>query len=560
MSSQSYLFNPTERTLAAAGDGFSCPRLTTAGRTALTLTAGDKGMMVYDTTLTTLCIWNGTAWEFISDNSSTFCSVKDYGAVGDGVTDDSAAILAAITACNCVVFPSGSYLVGTQITIPSAGRQLIGFGGTILRAAALGANSVFYASTKNNLLFDGLLFAVQAGTPHSQSGGFVTIDTCHFARFTKCVFNAQIPGVATQSESLFSAIGSPNCNDLLIENNQFLYLYGNCCGANDGVGSGVNGHGVSIVGNLFYNSVDTGVGCWTNSRDVTISGNVFDKDDYTTVYNGVHVDVAGASNVTISGNSFKGNAMGVRVLRNLSYTNKRVVITGNSFSSQFQSSSEPATCIKIAHDDGTGPFASLEMDVSITSNTFNVVTWGIDVVSTVTDTTKPVTFLIDDNSFDITAASTIGVVFQRVSPTIGSLQCVPGKNAFIGTGGTATSGSMPNARLIVSRSNIQSHRSTFTITGPSAVLDQYQGDQGLYGLSYSLSACSSVVADAVLYMANKGVTVLYTNNNTIGAASSNTTSSNIWNHIPTGPQTSFLSVHPAGGSYAFDYLNAVRLI
>ena len=63
MSSQSYLFNPTERTLAAAGDGFSCPRLTTAGRTALTLTAGDKGMMVYDTTLTTLCIWTGTAWE-----------------------------------------------------------------------------------------------------------------------------------------------------------------------------------------------------------------------------------------------------------------------------------------------------------------------------------------------------------------------------------------------------------------------------------------------------------------------------------------------------------------
>jgi len=62
MSSQSYLFNPTERTLAAAGDGFSCPRLTTVGRTALTLTTGDKGMMVYDTTLTTLCIWNGSAW------------------------------------------------------------------------------------------------------------------------------------------------------------------------------------------------------------------------------------------------------------------------------------------------------------------------------------------------------------------------------------------------------------------------------------------------------------------------------------------------------------------
>ena len=62
MSSQSYLFNPTERTLAAAGDGFAPPRLTTAGRTALTLGTGDAGMIVYDTTLGTLFWWNGTAW------------------------------------------------------------------------------------------------------------------------------------------------------------------------------------------------------------------------------------------------------------------------------------------------------------------------------------------------------------------------------------------------------------------------------------------------------------------------------------------------------------------
>ena len=62
MSSQSYIFNPTERTLAASGDGFAPPRLTTAGRTALTLGTGDAGMIVYDTTLGTLFWWNGTAW------------------------------------------------------------------------------------------------------------------------------------------------------------------------------------------------------------------------------------------------------------------------------------------------------------------------------------------------------------------------------------------------------------------------------------------------------------------------------------------------------------------
>ena len=62
MSSQSYLFNPTERTLAATGDGFAPPRLTTVGRLALTLGPSDAGMIVYDTTLGTLFWWNGTAW------------------------------------------------------------------------------------------------------------------------------------------------------------------------------------------------------------------------------------------------------------------------------------------------------------------------------------------------------------------------------------------------------------------------------------------------------------------------------------------------------------------
>ena len=62
MSSQAYIFNPTERTSAAAGDGFSAPRLTTADRNALSLGVNGKGMMVYDTTLLALYLWNGTAW------------------------------------------------------------------------------------------------------------------------------------------------------------------------------------------------------------------------------------------------------------------------------------------------------------------------------------------------------------------------------------------------------------------------------------------------------------------------------------------------------------------
>ena len=122
MSSQAYIFNPTERTSAAAGDGFSAPRLTTTDRNALSLGVNGKGMMVYDTTLTTLCIWTGTAWEFINDNSNAILSVKDFGAKGDGVTDDTAAIQAAVNAAmagpGMLYFPANNPSQFYKITAP----------------------------------------------------------------------------------------------------------------------------------------------------------------------------------------------------------------------------------------------------------------------------------------------------------------------------------------------------------------------------------------------------------------------------------------------------------
>jgi hypothetical protein len=49
------------------------------------------------------------------------CSVKDYGAVGDGVTDDYTAITAALNACKLtgktLIFPAGVYKVNTAIVI-----------------------------------------------------------------------------------------------------------------------------------------------------------------------------------------------------------------------------------------------------------------------------------------------------------------------------------------------------------------------------------------------------------------------------------------------------------
>lgn len=60
---------------------------------------------------------------------NTFITPQDFGAVADGVTDDSAAIIAAIATGRRIYFPKGDYVVTEEIELVTAG-QLIEFEGT----------------------------------------------------------------------------------------------------------------------------------------------------------------------------------------------------------------------------------------------------------------------------------------------------------------------------------------------------------------------------------------------------------------------------------------------
>lgn len=85
-------------------------------------------------------------------------SVKDFGAVGDGVTDDTTAIQAAITAAGyggTVYFPKGVYKVTSTINLPAvAGSQsgvtLVGEGpSTIIKLGVSGLTNLFYVTGTN---------------------------------------------------------------------------------------------------------------------------------------------------------------------------------------------------------------------------------------------------------------------------------------------------------------------------------------------------------------------------------------------------------------------------
>lgn len=87
-----------------------------------------------------------TQARFISDRFADVVNVKDFGAVGDGVADDTAAIQAAINAAQSrgggtVFLPAGNYLVSATLTVTAGNVRILGDGmwiTTIQRAADYG--------------------------------------------------------------------------------------------------------------------------------------------------------------------------------------------------------------------------------------------------------------------------------------------------------------------------------------------------------------------------------------------------------------------------------------
>jgi hypothetical protein len=118
-------------------------------------------------------------------------NVLDYGAVGNGIANDTAAVQAAINTNKAVYFPAGTYLID-EVTIPSSAKGATYYGDgfyhytdgvqTVIKARTLAQNSIFkLASGADCMTFvdmriDGDLKADKCidGT----FGAFLTINHC----------------------------------------------------------------------------------------------------------------------------------------------------------------------------------------------------------------------------------------------------------------------------------------------------------------------------------------------------------------------------------------------
>lgn len=218
-------------------------------------------------------------------------NVKDFGAIGDGTTNDTSAIQAALTSSNAVYFPAGTYL---SDTVNLKSNQFV-FGD--------GKSSII----KQNTITDG-----SYGTLFADSGSA----SAYISGIT--IQNIQVLGqVATLGFSEFQHLISLNgVQDVLIDN---VYITGfrgdgiyigcstvagrerhnknvrvtNCVidGVNNDNRNGISvidGDGISITNNKFLNCTRTnmpgaidfepdGSDAWHIMKNCTVSGNLFDS-------------------------------------------------------------------------------------------------------------------------------------------------------------------------------------------------------------------------------------------------------------------------------------------
>lgn len=223
-------------------------------------------------------------------------SVKDFGAVGDGITDDSAAIQAAVNSFTAsgvggeIFFPKGTYKINTKITVPSIVNELsgirfvgVGFGSEI--QAGTETTSLFL-TTGRDVSFSNLYFvntstltntAIAGGGPFTNSYPGLTIDSCKFLGFSNGI------GLNFTNHTITNNFFLNNtCHVSFADDGRNSYVFGNnFLGGSIGIRFrqvGANAEGVRIINNLIQITGISGVGIdITGALEMTIMGNIIDQ-------------------------------------------------------------------------------------------------------------------------------------------------------------------------------------------------------------------------------------------------------------------------------------------
>ena len=248
-------------------------------------------------------------------------SVKDFGAVGDGVTDDTAAIQAAIVASENVNFPKGNYLISVSLLL-TANTRITADGAILIASAGFSAGSYTFKSmitdgedvAVENVSIDGLVFN---GSSVASIVGVHTLNSANQSFTNLEMYNLNAP-LLLRGDNLVPT-------NLLV---QHCEIYDCVTGISV---SGLHRDQILVKDNFVHRIDGSGIAL-QDSVGAEVSGNSCVRCGEV---NGNGIFIKGCSDIEVINNfcsqnsilAFSGSGIGINMSG--AFTNQGIVITGN---------------------------------------------------------------------------------------------------------------------------------------------------------------------------------------------------------------------------------------
>lgn len=317
-------------------------------------------------------------------------NVLDYGAVGDGTTDDTTAVQAAVNSgANSVFFPDGTYLINA-VALPSNIRlfgdaTIKGKLGTSVPDGDSFSKKLFTASGKTNIVFDGLKFdggivgditgTEFAATDPDSLESLLEVSSCTNLTIKGCYFNnfnGQATATGTRNQrakkGVVYILGCTNvqifeCNlgnniyiegfivldssDVVIRNNYSFQDDDNKRISSPVAVTGKDTENVLIADNIFIGHGGSGLNLWgrrnfkvTNNSFISARGVDFSNEGgYSVTESPIDVSICN-NTVDLTGSTSyisSSNNSGIKVIGDTAYSIRGVFISGNTVQSCDQS-------------------------------------------------------------------------------------------------------------------------------------------------------------------------------------------------------------------------------
>ena len=195
----------------------------------------------------------------INEKINETVSVKDFGAIGNGIADDSVAFTKAIAASRSVYVPAGTYILTTVELL--ANTHLYGDGtASILKQKETTASTftrmLFARSTSNSTYVDNITIENLQFLGNSASGlvevlFLLSLEGTSNTTISNCLFKGfQGDGIYVGWEIATGDADCRNCKDVIITN----CVFDGVNNQNRNCISVVGGDGITIANNIFKNS------------------------------------------------------------------------------------------------------------------------------------------------------------------------------------------------------------------------------------------------------------------------------------------------------------------